>query len=78
MYNSPKTLINTIWNGLCVCEYGGLMIHGWAYIIFGRTYIWNGLSVSQHVGLRFGRKGLRFGGKGLILRGAYVGGGGEF
>ncbi len=27
------------WNGLCVCEYGGL-IHGWAYIREGLNWEW--------------------------------------
>ena len=34
------TLMNTIWDGLCVCDYGGLT-HWW-------TYIWNGLNVRKH------------------------------
>ncbi len=57
---------NTIWNGLCVCEYDGL-IHGWAYIRVGLYLECCAVSVSNMVGLCTGG--------GYIQGGLYSGGG---
>ena len=46
-----KTLINTIWNGLCISEPGGL-IHGWG-LVFGEGAYSREFTVIQNYRTKF-------------------------